>query len=258
VRDRERADAELRSLNLRLERHVAERTAELDAAVSDLEAFTYSVSHDLRSPLGAVVNFAGILKEDLGAKLDDEGREHLQRLTASALSALAMMDGLAALSKLGRARPLMERVDVAALAREVFDEAVVASARSGAELRLCELPIARADASMLRTVLTNLFTNALKFAAPGRPLEVEVGGRRAEGAEAVYWVRDNGVGFDPRFSERLFRVFERLHAEAGYSGTGIGLAVVARVVRFHGGRVWAEGEPDRGARFCFTLPAERE
>lgn len=253
VEVRERAEEDLRRLNVSLERRVADHTAELDAAVADLEAFTYSVSHDLRSPLGAVVNFAGILREDYGETLDEEGRDHLERITASALSALAMMDGLAALSRLGRARPRIDTVDMAALADEVFDEAVVSSPTREARLELGSLPPARGDAAMLRTVFTNLFTNALKFADPERPLVVEVGARREE-AENVYWVQDNGVGFESRFAERVFRLFERLHGSGGYSGTGIGLAIVARVIRFHGGRVWAQAEPDAGARFSFTLP----
>lgn len=254
IQEKLEAEAEIRELNRDLEARVAERTQELDEAVSDLEAFNYSVSHDLRSPLGAIVNFAALLEEDRGDRLGEDGRGYLRRIQGSADAAIAMMEGLLDFSRMGRRELQRTHVDMEKLVRNTFDEVRAERGPAEAKLAVGALPPVRADAAMLRLVLVNLFANALKFSRHREPPHVAVHAERAEG-EVVYTVTDNGAGFDMRYARKLFHVFERLHPGDAYEGTGVGLAIVARIVRRHGGRVWAEGEADRGAAFHFALPS---
>jgi signal transduction histidine kinase len=247
------AEAALRKLNSELEARVAERTHELSELVKELEAFTYSVSHDLRSPLGAVVNFASLIEEDYGERLDPEGRDYLDRIHSSADSALALMDGLLAFSRLGRERVNRTRVDMEALVAEVVDELTASESRLDAEIAVGSLPPAHADPTMMRLVVANLVSNALKFSRGGVLPRVEIGASQGDDGEIVYHVRDNGVGFEPQLAHKLFTAFERLHAREQFAGSGVGLASAARVVRRHGGRIWAEGSPGKGAVFYFTL-----
>lgn len=253
IQEKLEAEAEIRQLNRDLEARVAERTRDLDEAVADLEAFNYSVSHDLKSPLGAVVNFTAVLEEDYGDVLDDTGRGFLRRVRDSAESALAMMEGLLDFSRLGRKELERSRVGMEELVRSTFEEVRAERGPASAELAVGPLPPVLADPAMLRLVVTNLLANALKFSRHRRPPRIEVRGEEKDG-EVIYTVADNGAGFDMRFARKLFHVFERLHSSNAYEGTGVGLAIVARIVRRHGGRVWAEGELDRGAAFHFALP----
>lgn len=257
IEEREAAEAEIHRLNRELEARVAERTENLNEAISELEAFNYSVSHDLRSPLGAILNYAALLEEDYRSRLDPSGREFLERISASARSALSMMDGLLAFSRMGREQMKLVPVDMTRLFRVVFDELAAGKTWIRAELDLGQLPVAHADAAMMRIVATNLLSNAIKFAADREQPRIEVGSQRAE-EEDVYWVRDNGVGFDMRFASKLFAVFERLHSSEEFEGSGVGLAIVGRIVRRHGGRVSAEGELGEGATFSFSLPRAPE
>jgi two-component system sensor kinase len=253
VREAAEKDAALRELNQELEMRVERRTSELADAVEELEAFNYSVSHDLRSPIGAILNFAALLEEDYGVRLDDAGREMLSRVSASAESALELLEGLLQLSRATRAHLEPVEIDMAALARAVFAEVVAADGAEDAELSVGWLPTAFADRALLTNVLSNLFGNALKYSRGRDKQRVALTG--SEGAdECVYAVSDNGVGFDMRFSSKLFGVFERLHTDEEFQGSGVGLAMVARIVRRHGGRVWAEGRVDHGATFWFSLP----
>jgi len=252
-----RAEADVRRLNSELEWRVRDRTAALNQAVEDLEAFNYSVSHDLRSPLGAVVNLAAILEEDQGERLEVEGGlDFLRRIQSSARHAIAMMDRLLEFSRAGRAELRRTKVDVAEVARSAAAE-VRAAREDGDRFRveIDDLPPARGDEGMLRVVFTNLLSNAFKFSAPRETPHVRVGHRELHG-EDVYFVQDDGVGFDMRFQTKLFRLLERLHASDAFEGQGIGLAVVSRIIGRHGGRIWAESEPDRGATFFFTLDPE--
>jgi light-regulated signal transduction histidine kinase (bacteriophytochrome) len=234
-----------------LESKVLERTAELEAVNKELASFSYSVSHDLRAPLRAVDGYARMLEEDYAARLDDEGRRLLKVVRDSAGRMGQLIDDLLNFSRLGRQPIVRQNVDMARLAREVVDELrgdFAASVEAG------ELPPARGDRALLKQVWLNLVANALKYSGKQAAPRVEITGQ-TEGEESIYCVRDNGAGFDMRYVGKLFGVFQRLHSQEDFAGTGVGLAIVQRVVTRHGGRVWAEGEPGAGARFFFSLPA---
>lgn len=252
VDDTSRGQRELRELSATLEARVAERTAELNETIVELETFNYSASHDLRGPLAAVINFAAILQEDYGDRLDATGKDHLKRIIDSATKAVSMMDALLAYSRSGRAELRKTHLDMKRVAREVCEELTTAAPELACTVKIGDLPAAHADENMMRSVFTNLIGNACKFARPGETPRVEVGGSVAAN-EAVYFVRDEGIGFDMRFADKLFRVFERLHGPDHYAGYGVGLAIVARMVRRHGGRVWAQGAVGKGATFHFTV-----
>jgi light-regulated signal transduction histidine kinase (bacteriophytochrome) len=234
---------------------VAARTEELEDVVAELEAFNYSVSHDLRSPLGAILNFTAILEEDHGEALGSEGGALLARIRRSAVRATSLLEDLLRLSRAGRDAACFERVDMEALARETFAQVCAARADIDVELVVEPLPEAIGDRSLLGEVFANLFGNALKYSRDVEKRRVAVTGRR-EADQNVYEVSDNGIGFEMRFAEKLFGLFERLHSVDEIEGTGVGLAIVARIVKRHGGRVWAEGHPGRGARFAFSIPVQ--
>ncbi|HEY5896148.1 MAG TPA: PAS domain S-box protein [Burkholderiales bacterium] len=233
------------------ERRRAEEAVQ--ALNKELESFTYSVSHDLRAPLRAVDGYGRMLDEDYGPSLDEEGRRMLGMVRSSARQMAQLIDDLLAFSRLGRQEPNKIPVEMGQLVREVSTELVAPGAPVSLQVR--PLPPARADRMLLRQVWTNLVSNALKYSGKRECPEIEIAGRE-EAAENVYWVRDNGAGFDMRYAHKLFGVFQRLHAMDEFPGTGVGLAIVQRVVTRHGGRVWAEGAPDAGACFYFSLPRE--
>jgi light-regulated signal transduction histidine kinase (bacteriophytochrome) len=224
-----------------------------DPSMSELETFTYSVSHDLRSPMGAILNYAGVLAEDYHDALGPEGRDHLHRIAASAQKAIAMMDGLLAFSRVGGRELEITDIDVGTMVREIYAELCEARRDSDPELSMGGLPPARADRTLLRTLFTNLLSNAFKFTNGVEHPTVEVGGY-AQGDRVVYYVKDNGAGFDMRYANKLFRMFEQLPTKEPHDGHGIGLAVVDRIVRRHGGSIRAEGVPGKGATFFVTLP----
>lgn len=254
IDDTRRGEVELRGLSEVLEARVAARTAELHETIVELETFNYSVSHDLRGPLGAVINFAAILSEDYADRIDATGKDHLQRIVSSASSAVAMMDALLAYSRSGRTELRKAHLDMRSLVQDVYNELVISSPQLRCDVKIGDLPEAFADEDMMRFVFSNLIGNACKFIKPDDTARIEVGG--SQGAnEAMYFVRDEGIGFDMRFADKLFKVFERLHPGERFAGHGVGLAIVARMIRRHGGRVWAQGAAGKGATFYFTVPA---
>lgn len=263
VRQRSRGASDTAEFRIRLEQMEAEvfqssqkvqaANQQLEAANKELEAFSYSVSHDLRSPLRAINGFARMLTEDHGDKLDAEGRRVLDVVRSEALRMGQLIDELLQFSQLGRKALQKSATDMTPLAREVYNELRARTPKRTVDFRLDSLPLAAADPALLRQVWINLLDNALKFSRHRERAEIVVSGSIQAG-EATYSVGDNGAGFDMRYSEKLFGVFQRLHGLEEFEGTGVGLALVQRIVHRHGGRVWAEGALDRGATFSFSLP----
>ena len=253
VTEQRRAQAEVLALNLALEQRVAERTAELEAANRELESFSYSVSHDLRAPLRAITGFASILEEETKGRLGPEGVRLLGVIIQNAHRMGQLVNDLLDFARLSR-QPLDRRsVDMAHLARECFEELAPERAGRRVDLIVGALPACIADASLMRQALLNLLSNAVKFTRVRDPGRVEVGATVQQGCPVVYWVKDNGMGFDPKYADKLFGVFQRLHPGDDYEGTGVGLAIVERIIHRHGGRIWGEGVVDSGATFFFTL-----
>ena len=256
VKERERAEEELKQLNAELERRVAGRTAQLEAANKELEGFSYSVSHDLRAPLRAVVGYAQMLLEDHVEQLDSEAQRKLNVVQDEARRMGVLIDELLAFSRLGRKAMQMGEIDMTDLARATYDGLNGQDHGAKAEFRLAYLPRGRGDRVLLGQVWANLLSNAMKFSSKREHPVIEVSAITDE-KEHVYFVRDNGAGFDPRYQSKLFGVFQRLHKSNDFPGTGVGLALVQRIVVRHGGRVWADSRPDEGATFYFTLPREQ-
>jgi signal transduction histidine kinase len=231
---------------------LAERTAALEGAAKELEAFSYTVSHDLRAPLRAMDGFSRILVEDHGEELSEEAQRFLARVRENAVQMGELIDDLLAFSRLSRQPLALQPIEPANVAREALATLQMDQDLAGAELHIGDLPRCQADHSLLRQVFANLLGNALKFSRGRRPARIEVGSCSDNGTTA-YFVKDNGAGFDMQYADQLFRVFQRLHRAEDYEGTGVGLAIVQRVIQRHGGRVWAEAAPGQGATFYFTL-----
>lgn len=249
VTEREAAAREIRELNQRLERHVGQLTA-LNA---ELESFSYSVSHDLRGPLRSIDGFSALLLEDCGERLDEQGRGYLQRVRAATARMGDLIEGLLRLSRITRTELRRERVDLSAIARFVAEGLARDAPGRSVAFQIEEGMTAEGDRALLTVALENLIGNAWKFTARCPDGRIAVGCERGGGQE-TYYVRDNGAGFDMAFAGKLFAPFERLHDAAEFPGSGIGLATVARIIRRHGGTIWAEGRPGEGAVFRFTLP----
>jgi two-component system sensor histidine kinase/response regulator len=251
-----RREQEVGALNTQLERRVVERTAELEAAIQEMEAFSYSISHDLRAPLRAVNGFSKILLEEHGPQLPQEAQGYLRLVGDNTHYMGQLIDGLLEFSRLSR-QPLQKqptRMDD--IVRWALDELVPEQTARQLELNIGELCPCQGNPTLLKQVFVNLLSNALKFTSRREVAHIEVGCRRAHG-EVIYFVRDDGAGFDMRYADKLFGVFQRLHRAEDYDGTGVGLAIVQRIVQRHGGRIWAEAELGRGATFSFTLaPAD--
>lgn len=255
IDDQRHAEDELHKLNAELEQRVAERTGQLEAVNKELEGFSYSVSHDLRAPLRAVLGFSKLLLEDHGGQLDEEARRKLGIVQNEAERMSVLIDDLLTFSRLGRQAIQPRELDMKALANGMFERLQAQSTGPKADFRIGSLPRASGDRVLLEQVWANFLSNAIKFSAKREHPAIEVGAI-SDGAEHIYFVRDNGAGFDPRYQSKLFGVFQRLHDNSEFAGTGVGLALVERIVTRHGGRVWADSKPDEGATFYFTLPKE--
>lgn len=257
ITERRQAEAQIRQFNEELEQRVAQRTEQLEAANRELESFSYSVSHDLRAPLRAVAGFSRILREEYEPDLPPEAQQYLHRVQENAQQMGRLIDDLLAFSRLGRQSLNRQPVVPADLVRTVLAELQDELADRQVELVIGALPVCQGDHALLKQVFVNLLTNALKFTRQRKKARIEVGclENAAEGAP-VYYVKDNGVGFDMQYVHKLFGVFQRLHRAEEYEGTGVGLATVQRIILRHGGRIWAEANPGRGATFYFTLGKE--
>jgi len=253
VTEQKRAELDLRRLNLDLEDRVRRRTADLEAANEELESFSYSVSHDLRAPLRHIAGFAELLRGSVGDHDDEDTGHFIDVITHAANDMGILIDDLLQFSRVGRAEMHVAPVNMEQLVREVLDVAGSNLGDRRVEVTVGEIAPAPGDRTLLRQVWANLIGNAYKYSRPRDPAVIEIGSRQDDG-EVVYWVRDNGVGFDLQYAERLFHVFERLHRSEEFEGTGIGLANVQRIVGRHDGRCWAEAEEGKGATFFFSLP----
>ncbi len=256
ISERKAAERAIQELNDDLERRVAERTEKLRETNAELESFSYSVSHDLRAPLRAVDGFAKMLSLDYDERLDDEGRRYLSRIRAGAQQMGQLIDGLLAFSRLQRQSMAWQPVHMRGVVEDVWEELVMERGGRDIELDVDELPVAYGDPRLVRHVLANLVGNAVKYTRERERPRIDIGHTVTAGGQAAYFVRDNGAGFDMRYADKLFRVFQRLHRTEDYEGTGIGLALAHRIVVRHGGRMWADAEPGVGATFYFTLPTE--
>jgi PAS domain S-box-containing protein len=252
ITQRKLDEQKIHNLNAELEEKVVQRTAQLEMANRELEAFTYSVSHDLRAPLRHIAGFSRILVEDFGSSMQPEALPHLQRIADGVKGMGLLVDELLNLARVGRHTLKLQPTGLNSIIQEVITLLKPETAGRGITWKIAELPIAKCDIILIKQVFQNLLANAVKFTRPREHAVIEIGHGRENGQDVIF-VRDNGVGFNMKYKDKLFGVFQRLHRTEDFEGTGIGLATVQRIVRKHGGRVWADSELDKGATFCFTL-----
>jgi len=253
ITDRKQAEASIHRLNANLEQRVTERTAELKSVNAELESFSYSVSHDLRAPLRHIVGFVERLREDAGQTLSAENLLHLSSIARAATRMGGLIDDLLTFSHVGQIELRTTPVDLAALVRDAMDDVRPETVGRNITWNIRPLPKVLADRALLRMVLVNLISNAVKFTGARAAAAIEIGTTDDDGDRATIFIRDNGAGFDPQYSAKLFGAFQRLHSQAEFAGSGVGLANVQRIIRRHGGRVWANGAVDQGATFYFTV-----
>jgi signal transduction histidine kinase len=254
VAQRKQREDEIRKLNQELAKHAAE----LEASNSELESFAYSVSHDLRAPLRHIVGYSELLQKQASASLDDKSHRYIRTILESTRRMGNLIDDLLAFSRIGRVETKRTAVDLEQLVKEAVAE--IGHDMKGRDIawKIGALPVCYGDRSMLRLVVVNLISNAVKFTRKRRPAEIEIGSLSGNQKEIEVFVRDNGAGFDMRYQNKLFGVFQRLHLPEEFEGTGIGLATVQRIIHRHGGKVRAEGAVDRGATFYFSLPKAQD
>jgi PAS domain S-box-containing protein len=249
-----RAEEIINRLNEELEQKVMQRTELLEAANKELEAFSYSVSHDLRAPLRSVHGFTKILLEDYEASLDEEGKRICGIISSSATQMGALIDDLLSFSRIGRSRLNPSEIDMKKMAKLIFEGMTSPTERKRIKMNIGRLPKAFGDVTLFGQVWTNLISNAIKYTSKNDLSEINIGSK-TEGNLITYFIKDNGVGFDMQYAHKLFGVFQRLHSEAEFEGNGVGLAIIQRIILKHGGKVWAEGKVGKGATFYFSLPA---
>lgn len=248
----EKQNQEIQLFNQKLEQNIVDRTSELEVANKELEAFSYSVSHDLRAPLRSIDGYSRVLIEDYGDKFDSEGKRTLHIIIKNAIRMGQLIDDLLAFSRIGKQSLRKVNLDMSTIALTVATE-LKDQQRQEVELNIKSMLGVQGDSSMLKQVLTNLISNALKYSMKKEKPVVEIGSY-AENGHHIYYVKDNGAGFDMRYYDKLFGVFQRLHSANEFEGTGVGLALVQRIITKHGGKVWAEGKVNEGATFYFSLP----
>lgn len=252
ITERKRIEQELDRHREHLEELVDERTTELRAVNKELETFSYSVSHDLRAPLRSIDGFSMALLEDYADKIDEEGQDYLNRVRKSAQTMSDLIDDLLELSQLTRSEFKREVVDLSSISSAVLHELAVQEPEREVDTRIEEGIMASGDKRLLKVMMDNLISNSWKYTGKKKKPEIEFGQTKKNG-ENVYYIRDNGAGFDMQYADKLFGAFQRLHSSQDFPGTGVGLAIVQRIVHRHGGLTWAEAEPDRGATFYFSL-----
>lgn len=245
--------AQIQLLNEELEHKVQLRTEELRKANEELEAFSYSVSHDLRAPLRAISGFTTILEEDYGLKLDEEALRIMGIIRSNSQQMGLLIDDLLQFSRTSRKELIKTNVDMEKLVREVWEDLSGVPAGPKPEFHLDPLPSAKVDLNSMRQVWVNLISNAIKYSSKNATPSISVGGQEDNGT-LVYWIRDNGIGFDMKYYDKLFKVFQRLHSMNEFEGTGVGLALADKIVTKHDGRIWAVGIPGHGATFYFSIP----
>ena len=254
VRERRRAEEEVNKLNAELERRVVERTGQLDAANKELEAFSYSVAHDLRAPLRHINGFSKILQDDYGPALDATAQDYLKSVCDAAKHMGQLVDDLLKMGLIGRRELMCKLTNLNALMEKVRQDLQPECQGRQIDWRIGELPSVECDPGLMTQVFANLLSNAVKYTRRRETAVIEVGQVTSDDEPAIF-IRDNGAGFDSRYAEKLFGVFQRLHNAEEFEGTGVGLATVQRIVQKHGGRIWAEAEVDKGATFFFALAA---
>lgn len=251
----QRAQEQIRTLNADLENRVHDRTLELTEANRELEAFTYSVAHDLRAPLRHIAAFAQILEEEVGSDLSGEATDLAKRIRASIQHMAKLVDDLLNLARIGRQELRRQKAELKPIVEEVIASFQSEIQNRDVEFHIGKLPQAECDPALMHHVFTNLISNAIKYTRPRAKAVIEID-QTSKNGKQVLFIRDNGVGFSMQYADKLFGVFQRLHRADEFEGTGVGLAIVERIIRKHGGKIWAEAEADKGATFYFTLECQ--